>query len=186
MSTIVTTAPARTRNLAAAALICALIMAVAPLRFEIGAVPVTLQTFAVFLAALLLPAPWAGSSMALYVALGTIGLPVFSGGTGGAAVLAGPTGGYLLGFIIGAAAGAATREALTKRGASALVADIAGVAMVVVCVYALGVVQLSIVAGLGLPQALVAGTIPFAFVDIAKAAVAIAVAVAVRKAVPLG
>ena len=63
------------------------------------AVPFTMQTFAVMLAAAVLGARRALISTVLYLALGMIGIPVFSGFAGGAGVLLGPTGGYLIGFI---------------------------------------------------------------------------------------
>jgi len=63
------------------------------------AVPFTMQTFAVMLAAAMLGAKRALISVLLYLVLGAIGIPVFSGFAGGAGVLAGPTGGYLIGFL---------------------------------------------------------------------------------------
>lgn len=65
-------------------------------------VPITGQTFAVLLAGVLLGRNWGGFSMAIYAVLGAIGLPWFAGLGGGAAVLFGPTGGYIFGFILAA------------------------------------------------------------------------------------
>ena len=65
-----------------------------------AAVPFTLQTFAVFLTLLLLPARQGILAIAVYLLLGTAGLPVFSGFRGGPSVLFGPTGGYLTGFLL--------------------------------------------------------------------------------------
>ncbi|MEM1956992.1 MAG: biotin transporter BioY [Archaeoglobaceae archaeon] len=65
-------------------------------------VPITMQTFAVFLSAILLGRNWGGVSQIFYVTLGTLGVPWFAGLKGGIAVLLGATGGYLLGFIISA------------------------------------------------------------------------------------
>jgi len=62
-------------------------------------VPITGQTFAVLLIGSVLGSRRGGLSLALYVLEGIIGLPVFAGGTGGLAVLFGPTAGYLIGFI---------------------------------------------------------------------------------------
>ena len=62
-------------------------------------VPVTGQTFAVLLIGAVLGSRRGGLSLALYVLEGMLGLPVFAGGTGGMAVLFGPTAGYLIGFI---------------------------------------------------------------------------------------
>ena len=65
-------------------------------------VPVTGQTLAVLLVGMTLGAMRGGLSMVLYVALGIVGLPVFSDASSGWGVLAGPTGGYLIGFIASA------------------------------------------------------------------------------------
>ena len=65
-------------------------------------VPVTGQTFAVLLAGVLLGRWWGGISMALYVGLGIAGVPWFQGLNGGLSYLAGPTGGYIVGFILAA------------------------------------------------------------------------------------
>ena len=65
-------------------------------------VPVTGQTFAVLFAGVLLGRWWGGISLALYAGLGAAGLPWFSGWSGGIGYLAGPTGGYIIGFILAA------------------------------------------------------------------------------------
>ena len=63
-------------------------------------VPITGSTFGAIFAGVLLGNVWGGISMLIYVALGAAGLPVFTGFKGGAAVLLGPTAGYLLGFVV--------------------------------------------------------------------------------------
>lgn len=65
-----------------------------------AAVPFTLQTFAVFAAVLILGGKRGTLAVAVHQLLGAAGLPVFSGFRGGLAVLLGPTGGYLLGFLL--------------------------------------------------------------------------------------
>jgi biotin transport system substrate-specific component len=65
-------------------------------------VPLTGQTLAVLLAGVALGKWWGGISMTLYTALGTAGVPWFQGMNGGLAYLAGPTGGYVIGFILAA------------------------------------------------------------------------------------
>lgn len=62
-------------------------------------VPFTLQTFAIFLSLLILGGKRGIIAIVLYLLLGLIGLPVFSGFKGGLASLIGPTGGYLIGFV---------------------------------------------------------------------------------------
>ena len=65
-------------------------------------VPVTGQTFAVLLAGVLMGKQWGGISLAIYAGLGAAGLPWFSSWSGGMGHLAGPTGGYIIGFILAA------------------------------------------------------------------------------------
>ncbi len=65
-------------------------------------IPFTMQTFAVFLACFMLGGVKAFVAILVYVLLGAIGLPVFSGFKGGAGALLGPTGGYIIGFLVSA------------------------------------------------------------------------------------
>ena len=65
-------------------------------------IPFTMQTFALFCALLLLGGKRGFFSVALYILLGAFGLPVFSGFQGGIGVLLGPTGGYIIGFLLSA------------------------------------------------------------------------------------
>lgn len=65
-------------------------------------VPITGQTFAVLLAGVVLGRWWGGISLAIYATLGMAGIPWFSGWSGGVGYLAGPTGGYIIGFILAA------------------------------------------------------------------------------------
>ena len=100
MSTYVPTAAGtRTRDLAFIALMAALMAVCAWITVPVGPVPFTLQTFAVFLALILLGGRRGTLAIALYLCLGLVGLPVFSGFRGGIGALLGPTGGYLLGFL---------------------------------------------------------------------------------------
>ena len=64
------------------------------------AVPFTMQTFAVFAVLLLLGGKAGTAAIGLYIALGLVGLPVFSGFRGGFSHLIGPTGGYIVGFLL--------------------------------------------------------------------------------------
>ena len=63
------------------------------------AVPFTLQTLAVFLTALFLDFKYSLLSIFIYIGIGAVGFPAFSGFQGGAGVLLGPTGGYITGFV---------------------------------------------------------------------------------------
>ena len=66
-------------------------------------VPLSMSTLAVFLSGALLGAKWGTLAQGVYLLLGLVGAPVFSGMRGGFQVLAGPTGGYLIGYLAAAA-----------------------------------------------------------------------------------
>ena len=85
----------KTKDLVLAGLLAAVIAVLAQISLPIGPVPFTLAVLGVFLTGLLLTPGWAMASIAVYLVIGAIGLPVFSGFSGGPAVLVGPTGGYL-------------------------------------------------------------------------------------------
>lgn len=180
----------RTREMVTAALVTALLAASAWITIPLGVVPVTLQVFFVVLAALLLSPLWAAASVGAYLVLGAAGLPVFAGAQGGLGVIAGPTGGYLIGFLVGAFLGSTVRLRLTPRvsrsvadhSAASAIADMIAAAVVIVCVYVLGVAQLMVVLDLSLVSALVAGALPFIVPDAIKAAVAVAAAGTIRRA----
>ena len=176
----------RSRRIATAALLAALLAASAWVTVPLGSVPLTLQVFAVALIALVLPVRWAIAAVGSYLLLGAIGIPVFAGPRGGLGVLVGPTGGFLLGFLLGVAIGAAVRAALIRRGVRLAVADVAAGAAVLVVVYAIGWAQLAAVTGMGAIEALAAGVAPFVVVDAAKVAVAIAIAGALRRSGVVG
>jgi biotin transport system substrate-specific component len=172
----------RTRDLVTAALITALMAVTGWVALPLGAVPVTLQTFGVALAALLLPPGWAAGSLALYVVLGAIGVPVLAGGQAGLAVVLGPTGGYLMGFVAGAGLGSVVRVWTRSLGAPSLLADAAGGFVLIGVVYGIGTVWLAASLNLSFGAAVLAGVVPFVAGDVAKVAAAIVVATGVRAA----
>ena len=78
------------------ALMAAVTCILAPLSVPIGPVPISLTNFAIYLSLYLLDWKKGTLSYLIYLLLGLVGLPVFSGFTGGLAKLAGPTGGYIM------------------------------------------------------------------------------------------
>lgn len=91
--------PFTTKELVLAAMFSALIAVCSWISIPIGAIAFTLQTFAIFCAVNLLGGRNALFSILVYLLLGAAGLPVFTGFKSGIGVLAGPTGGYIIGFI---------------------------------------------------------------------------------------
>lgn len=141
-------------------------------------VPITGQTFAVFLAGAILGSRLGGLSMLVYLLLGAIGLPVFAGARGGFAVLVGPTGGYLLGFVVGAYVLGRIVEASPRVGYWRVAV---GMVVCLLIAYILGVTQLALVLGFTLKKALLAGVIPYVPLDLLKLALAAFVAMGVRR-----
>ena len=169
----------RTRSLVTAALLAALLAASAWVSVPVGPVPITLQTFIVVIIALVCTPAQAAAAVGLYLLLGAVGIPVFSGARAGLAVLTGPTGGYLIGFWLAAVAGAwiARRPALPQT-----VAEAAAASVVLGLAYAPGTMWLAAATGRTLAEAAAVGVLPFVVFDIAKAAGAIAAVRALARA----
>ncbi len=89
-----------TKEMILSALFAAIITVCAWISIPIGAVPITLHTFAVFCALNLLGGKNGTLSFIVYLLLGIVGLPVFAGFKSGIAVVLGPTGGYLWGYLL--------------------------------------------------------------------------------------
>ena len=89
----------RLRALTMTALFAAILAVICLISIPIGAIPITLSLLVVYLAGGLLGPGLGTLAVLVYLALGAVGLPVFSGFSGGAARLIGPTGGYLIGYL---------------------------------------------------------------------------------------
>jgi biotin transport system substrate-specific component len=124
----------------------------------VGLVPLTLQTLFVILAGAVLGARWGMLSMFIYVLLGIVGLPVFSGGSSGLGVLVGPTGGYIIGFILAALVIGYLFEKFQNISiAGMMVIFLVGM----IAIYVPGYFQLMYVASLGLQETFALGVVPF-------------------------
>ena len=160
--------------------LCIALLAVAScITIPLGPVPFTLQTLAVAMLPVALGGRDAVVTVALYLLLGGLGLPVFSGFSGGIAVLAGPTGGFLWGFLAGTAfaAGIQRIESLPERLREAI-----GAAGMLLISYAWGTAQLMVAMSMTFPGALAFAVAPFAIPDIVKLAAGIQIGRAVRRA----
>ncbi|HHV24898.1 MAG TPA: biotin transporter BioY [Methanosarcina sp.] len=135
-------------------------------------VPVTLQVFFVLLAGSMLKSKWGSLSMIVYTLLGIAGLPVFAGGSSGMGVLLGPTGGYIIGFILAAYTIGKLSEKAENTDKSSLFINSLNMSAGILVFYACGFVQLIFVADVGPGTALALGVIPFLPGEIIKAAVA--------------
>ncbi len=147
-----------------------------------GGVPITAQTLGVMLAGAVLGPALGAVSVATLLALVAIGLPLLAGGRGGIGVFAGPTAGYLLGWVVGAVVVGLVVHARDRRPVwwRTFAGMLAGG---VVAIYACGIPVQALVMRIGVDQALLAN---LAFVpgDIAKAVIATVVVGALVRGYP--
>jgi len=141
-------------------------------------VPISLQTLFCSLAGILLGGYTGALSQVVYIMLGIIGLPVFAGGKAGLGTLLGPTGGYLIGFIAAAFVIGKIMEARREAG---LIWIILALLMGNLVIYALGMLQLSLVAHLSLIKSLLVGVMPFLPGDLLKLAAAAMIGLKLRQ-----
>lgn len=132
-------------------------------------VPITLQTFVVMLAGLMLTPAQAAASVCLYLGAGAAGLPVFAGGMATASLVS-PSGGFLIGFLPGVVVAALLKGAAKGR-LTALRYFAACLAGCVVVVYAFGITMQSVMTGVPFTAVALASA-GFIVGDLVKAAVA--------------
>ncbi len=134
-----------------------------------GPVPVTMQTFVILVLGMTYGWRLGGATLLLYLAEGAIGLPVFAKG-GGIAYFSGPTGGYLVGFVLAAvAAGWLAERGWDRRPATTALAMLAGN----IVIYVPGLLWLGMIVGWDKPV-LEWGLYPFLLGDAVKLALAAA------------
>lgn len=165
-------------NMAIIAIMTALTCILAPLSIAIpvSPVPISLTNLVIYFSLYLLGAKRATISYLVYLLLGMVGIPVFSGYTGGLQKLAGPTGGYIIGFIFMAIIAGIFIEKFSKNVVLQLIGMILGTA---VC-YAFGTVWLAHVASLNFKAALFAGVIPYLPGDFIKMLLALTIGATIR------
>lgn len=150
-----------------------------------GAVPITLQTFGVLLSGAVLGARRGLLAVLLYLAVGAIGLPVFTGGAAGVAPFVGPSAGYLVGMPLAALLTGALVERLPRRKVATSIPLIflAGFGSSIVFIHTLGALGMALFAGMTIPQAF-AFDLVFYPGDIVKNILMAVVATAVHRAFP--
>ena len=162
----------KVRRLATMAVLVAVLAVCSQLAVPVGNVPITAQTAAGMVIALLLSPGYAALTVLVFILAGGIGLPFFANFKGGLGVLLGPTGGYLYGFV----AAAALISAIAGRQFSWL-RSIAGCTAGLLFVYLFGAVQLKLLLDLeSYGAAFALGGIPYIFFEPIKIAVAVVAA----------
>ena len=157
----------RIKDIVLVALFVAMISVSAMITVPFGAVPFTLQTFAITLVLYVIKPKTALATLALYIALGAIGAPIFSAMKGGIGSLLGPTGGFLWGYLLGIFPVCA----LLQKTKSATIQIALGFLLTFIA-YIFGCVQYMFVTGVNLQVALLTTIAPFVIIDIVKIIVA--------------
>ncbi|MGP4031929.1 biotin transporter BioY [Pseudarthrobacter sp. 1C304] len=152
-------------------------------------VPITLQTLAVMLTGLALGPGRAFAAVGLYVLLGLAGLPIFSGGRSGLGVLAGPSAGYIVGFVFAATAVGWLAVIVFRRTAGrlrrfrAVLLFAAPMLSSIIFVHGLGILGMMLNAKLDFSKAFLAD-LAFYPGDVIKNVLAVTIALALHKAFP--
>ena len=164
------------RQIAAIGIMAAATAILAPFSIPIGPVPLSLTNLAIYFALYILGAKDGTLSYLVYLLIGLIGVPVFSGFTSGPEKLFGPTGGYLIGFIpMALFAGLVIDKFIAKP-----LICLAGMAAGTIICYGLGTAWLAYQASMDWKAALFAGVIPFIPGDLVKMILAMLIGPKIR------
>lgn len=165
-----------TQQMAVVAIMTALTCILAPFSLPIGPVPISLTNLVIYFSLYLLGWKLGTLSYVIYLLIGLVGVPVFSGFTAGPAKLFGPTGGYLIGFIPMAIIAGIVIDKFSQRWIQIL-GMIVGTA---IC-YAFGTAWFCIQAGYTVSAALAVCVIPFIPADLIKMVIAMIIGPEIRK-----
>lgn len=165
-----------TYAMAVTALMTAVTCILAPMSIPIGPVPISLTNFAIYLSLYLLDWKKGTLSYFVYLLIGFAGLPVFSGFTGGIGKLAGPTGGYIIGFIPMAIIAGIIIDNFSQRWI-----QLAGMIFGTLLCYVLGTVWFCFQSGYTASAALAVCVIPFIPADLCKMVIAMIIGPSIRK-----
>ncbi len=165
-------------QMAAAALMTAVLCVLGPLSIPIGPVPISLTNFVIYITLYLLGTKLGTLSYCIYLLLGTAGLPIFSGYSGGLAKLAGPTGGYLVGFI----AMAVIAGIFIQKNHGKTVMSVLGMILGTLAAYAFGTIWFVFEAGCTIWYALTVCVFPFLIGDAAIILIASKLGMLIRAA----
>lgn len=171
-----------TRDMVICAVFAALISVFSVISVPVGEIPVTLGLFGVLFTSILLGARRGAAAVLIYLLIGIVGLPVFSGFRGGFYVLAGPTGGYAGAYALTALiAGAASDCAAKMQNPLKTILISAGTAAGIAVCYACGAAWFAALTGASAAAAVAEGVLPFVLFDAAKAIAAVICAAEVSK-----
>lgn len=165
------------RSMSTIALMTAVLCIIGPFSVPIGPVPLSLALVGIYLSAYLLGAKKGTIAVFLYILLGTLGLPVFTGFAGGVAKLFGPTGGYIAGYILTALICGFFVERTDK-----IYIQFVGMVLGLIACYTLGTIWFMFQAHVSVAEALATCVIPFVAFDLIKIALGMGLGLTIKKA----
>lgn len=165
-------------SIAITSVFAALLCVICPFSISAGAIPFTLAVFGIMLCGALLSPLKSVCAVLVYVAIGALGFPVFSGMTGGIGVLAGPTGGYIAAYPFTALI---VSLFVKKATANRPLRLIAGMLCALAALYLIGTAWYCIYAGVSPVAGLMACVVPFVPFDLLKCVLCFACFTALKK-----
>ncbi len=159
----------------------AAVISALPIGFQIFGVPATLQTFAMAFLGFILGKKSGTISVAVYILLGLVGIPVYNGFTGGPSVLFGITGGFLWGFLFIAFFCGAAYEQKNCHLKNIILKILLSLVGLIIC-HVIGVIQFCLIMDMKLWPAAMAVSIPYIPKDILSMVIAYFSALSIRKA----
>mgnify|MGYP002754893124 CR=1 FL=1 len=166
------------QKMAIIALMTAVLCILAPISIPvfISPVPISLGVLAIYLTAYVLSPLDATISVIIFILLGTFGLPVFSGYSGGLSKLVGPTGGYIIGFLF-----TVYISSLFIHMKKGIIFDVIGMITGLALCYILGTIWFSYQQGKGFIASLLLCVVPFLIGDAVKIIVAVILGTQINK-----
>lgn len=169
------------------ALMTAVICILGPIVIPVGMVPLSFANLAIYLAVILMGKKKSTIGVLLYLLIGFIGIPVFSGFTAGAGKLSGPTGGYLIGYVLLAwIAGWIIEKWGNKKENGKIVKSqqtviFSALITGTIVLYMFGTIWLTMQANISFQAALMTGVLPFILPDIIKMWIAVVLGRSIKK-----
>ncbi len=156
------------KEMCLSALMAAVLCVASPFSIPVGPIPLSLATLVIYLTAYVLGWKLGAVSVLIYLLVGILGVPVFSAGRSGIGIIAGPTGGYLIGYLL--------RVIITglwvQKNARKILASILVMVAATAVLYTLGTIWLAVSAHMTAKAAIAAGVLPFLVGDAIKILIA--------------
>ena len=166
-----------TSTMAVVALMTAVLCVLSPFSIPIGPIPISLATFGLYLTIIILGRKRAVMVCLMYLLMGAIGLPVYSGFSGGFARLFGPTGGYLFGYLLLTVVAGQIVDNFPKNQYLCGL----GLAIGTAACYIVGTMWLAYQMEIGFREAFMIGVVPFLIGDMVKILISVQAGMSMKR-----